>query len=240
MWNRAGPESTDNQLGPGMNGRGSHDGRLSHGGCQGRVITAKSAIDRGFPSSNPPHGLTSRCAPPPRPEARNPSGDTNAESFVLGPKGCPKLRFFVSQDKQVKAQPDEHPILKKAGVAEKQALANDRRYDRDVHGVSYMPVESADHKMTRRKNGRRRTQPVEREPGKRVHEDGNARHDEKDSGDAKKGKAEKGRLNAPVRDVPWHETCNNSGGNEEKEHRSQDGERSPRSASPHAFQRGGH
>ncbi len=148
----------------------------------------------------------------------------NAEGVVLGSKGCPQLRFLVRQDKHVKAQPDDRPVHKKAEVAKKKALADDHRDDCNVYGISDVTIEAADHKVTRRKNGCRRAQALKREPGKGVQQDGDACDDEEGSCGAKKGKIHQGRLTAPPRDQPRHETCNSPGGNEEKQHGSQNGE----------------
>ncbi len=155
----------------------------------------------------------------------------SAEGIVLGPEGCSQLRFLVRQDKYVKAQPDECPIPKKAEVAEEQALASDHRYNRNVHRVSDMTVEPTNHKVTRRENGCWRTQPPKREPGKRVQHDGNACNDEEDSDDANKRKIQERRVNAPARHPPRHETRNCPGGDDKKEHRSENGEHSPRATS---------
>ena len=68
------------------------------------------------------------------------SGDMSAEVLILDSKRCPQSRLFITQDKQVKAKPDDDPVLKNREIAEEEPLADYYRHDGNVHRVSHVPV----------------------------------------------------------------------------------------------------
>src|SRR6516165_10945038 len=127
----------------------------------------------------------------------------SAEVLILGSKRCTQRRLFITQDKQVKAKPDDDPVLKNREIAKEEPLTDYYRHDGNVHRVSHKPVEAVDHQMTRRENGCGCAQTFEGKAGKAVHQHEAACEDEQDSDGPKRRQGQERRLNTPARDPPW-------------------------------------
>ncbi len=108
------------------------------------------------------------------------------------------------------------------------------------HRVSHVAVESVDHQVLRRKDGRGRSDSLKRKASEGLEKYGNACGDRERPHYLTSYKAGERRMDLPPGDAPRHEPGDGSGGEQEKNRGSQQGEHAPKPAICFPCAVGGH
>ena len=153
----------------------------------------------------------------PRGEAWDPPRDLGAEIFVLRPETCPKSRFFVSQHKQVKQQPDKPAVCKQPNVSENQALTENRTHYRDVHWISDIAIQSGNNQMAGWEDRRRCACALQCESDKGIQEANDPQGEQYPADKTEKGHPEERSFDTPTGDPPGHQTGYNPGGDDKED-----------------------
>src|SRR5262249_54667334 len=104
------------------------------------------------------HYLSSRV---PRSKARNPARDVRAKGLVLRAECALQPRLSVQQHEDRARKPEPCAENDEPPIPEQERLTKNNSNTRHVHRVTHTPIETRHHKVLRRCNGRRRTQPLE-------------------------------------------------------------------------------
>src|SRR5262245_28043454 len=101
-------------------------------------------------------------APSSRP--RPPPPDVRAVIRVRRAELRSELRLLEAQHEEMERGPDRTRVPEERGAPEQQAVSDDRRDDRDIHGVPDVPIQPGNHETSRRSDRGRRAEPYDGEP----------------------------------------------------------------------------
>ena len=123
--------------------------------------------------------------------------------LVFLPEFSGERRLFIKDNKGKECQPNKKSVLEQADAAKEQSLAEDQQRHGNIHGIAHPAIESGNYEVLWGSDGRRRPQPLDREPSKGVKQDGKTGSDHQRSDDAEDENPEQGRSEAPVSHSPW-------------------------------------
>ena len=117
----------------------------------------------------------------------------------------------------MECHPDRNAVFKNAEIAEEQSLSQNQRHDRHIHRIPDIAIETADDETARRKDGRRRTQTLNREACEGIQQDRQTCDHQQYSENSKREDSGQWRLHLPPADQPGEVPRNRSRGNDQED-----------------------
>src|SRR5829696_3330132 len=193
-------------------------------GSDPRTRLAPRALLRKSPPS-PPAGGAARS---PRPQARPPGRHGASVRVILLAVARAQRRLFVAPHECGDDEPERGRVREQERASENERLAHDCCADGEVHRISHMAIQPADHEPLRRRRRGRRPTPLEDEAAERMQEDASA---ESDQSRAEYDDGSRRLRGLPASQQPRHEAGHHAGRHEEEQDAAECGLRSAHAAS---------